>query len=68
MTLSTGETSKHITILLNGTLTSLKSVIPIGPEIKRPRLLQTPLKRITGLMVGGKEVSHGDESVHRGFS
>ncbi|WP_100010355.1 chemotaxis protein CheX [Lentibacillus sediminis] len=52
MSLSTRETSKHITILLNGTLTSLKSVIPIGHEIERPRLLQTPLKLEYGVLIG----------------
>ncbi|MUK89038.1 chemotaxis protein CheX [Ornithinibacillus sp. L9] len=69
MTTVASEKSKSITSLLNGTITSIKGVVPIQHEINKPQLLQQSLKISFGVLIGitgdikGKIVLSGDTSV-----
>ncbi|MBP1931486.1 chemotaxis protein CheX [Ammoniphilus resinae] len=58
-----------VTHLLNGTVSSLQKTIPLNLDIEKPRLLETPLKMIFGVLVGitgdfkGKLVLSGEPGV-----
>ncbi|MEN2769041.1 chemotaxis protein CheX [Ornithinibacillus xuwenensis] len=63
------EKSKAITILLNGTMASIKNVIPIQYEMSKPQLSGESLKIQFGVLIGitgdikGNLVLSGDSSV-----
>lgn len=69
MTATTTEMGKHITVLLNGTLTSLKVVVPINYRISKPQVLEQSLKLQFGVLIGitgdikGNLILAGEESV-----
>lgn len=47
------STSKHIQTILNGTIQSLKSVIPISMDIKSPSLMVQPfVQKEMGVLIG----------------
>lgn len=52
MTISTKQKSNTITTLLNGTLTSLKNVVPINFEIMKPKLLEKNFRLSFGVFIG----------------
>jgi len=47
----TKEKSKNITLLLNGTITSVKNVIPIKHKISKPKLLSSHLSLQYGVLI-----------------
>ncbi|WP_047982708.1 chemotaxis protein CheX [Ornithinibacillus contaminans] len=63
------EKSKAITVLLNGTISSIQHVIPIKHEIRKPELSNESLKLQFGVLIGitgdvkGKLVLSADQSV-----
>ncbi|SET07908.1 chemotaxis protein CheX [Oceanobacillus limi] len=67
------EKSKSITTLLNGTIASIKNVVPIQHEVNGPQLLQNALKVQFGVLIGitgdlrGKLVLTGDTKVFGGI-
>lgn len=62
------DKTKLITSLLNATLFSIKSVVPIGSEVKEPKLLKQALQLNFGVLIGitgdmkGKLVFSGNTS------
>jgi chemotaxis protein CheX len=52
MSVNTNEQSKSITLLLNGTITSLRDVVPLEPKINKPGLLQGNLNLQFGVLIG----------------
>ncbi|RKQ32530.1 chemotaxis protein CheX [Oceanobacillus halophilus] len=65
----TKEKSKHITLLLNGTIQSIKHVIPMEHQILKLQLLEHPLQLQYGVLIGltgdvkGKLVLSGDATI-----
>lgn len=63
------ERNKAVTLLLNGTITSFKSVIPITHQITSPQLLGKSLHLEFGVLIGitgdlkGKLILAGETSV-----
>jgi chemotaxis protein CheX len=62
--------SKYITDVLNGTIESIKSVLPIQVEIQQPKLFNAPFNQHTiGVLIGitgdikGRIVIDGEEEV-----
>ncbi|GAB3068783.1 chemotaxis protein CheX [Virgibacillus ainsalahensis] len=52
MTIPTKETSKYVTVILNGVLQSLNAVIPMNHEITRPKLTEGSLNLQFGVLIG----------------
>jgi len=50
--MSTKQKNSVITTLLNGTLTSLKSVVPVNLEIMKPQLLEKNFRLNYGVFIG----------------
>lgn len=62
------ERSSAVTKLLNGALTSIKTVIPIDYEFERPRVINQDFRLFFGVLIGitgdikGKLVFSGDQT------
>ncbi|WP_138420716.1 chemotaxis protein CheX [Aquibacillus sediminis] len=66
---TTEQRSKTVTDLLNGTISSVKNVIPINHNTEAPHLLESSLKLTFGVLIGitgdikGKLVLAGESTV-----
>lgn len=69
LTITVEERNKSVKELLNGTYTSLQTVIPIKHEVSKPRLLEQSLHIEFGVLIGitgdirGKLVLSGDTAI-----
>ncbi len=69
MSVTTQQRNSTITKLLNGTLTSIKSVIPIEYQVEKPQMVKDELKLFYGVLIGitgdirGNLVFTGEQSI-----
>nr|WP_226037134.1 chemotaxis protein CheX [Aquibacillus saliphilus] len=67
--LTTEERSQNVTNLLNGTITSIKNVIPLELNLDKPQISEQSLKIEFGVLIGitgdikGKMILNGDPAV-----
>ncbi|WP_138419541.1 chemotaxis protein CheX [Aquibacillus sediminis] len=65
----TAQRSQHVTSLLNGTIGSIKNVVPLDVTVDQPKLLEQALTMEFGVLIGitgdlrGKMVLTGDMTV-----
>ncbi|RIU94457.1 chemotaxis protein CheX [Oceanobacillus picturae] len=73
MTTTANQQSKVITHLLNGTNTTMKSIIPVAQNVSKPQLLTEPPIVEYGVLIGitgdikGKIMLSGDPAVFSGI-
>lgn len=66
--MTTNERNSAVTKLLNGALTSIKTVIPIDYDFERPRVINQDFRLFFGVLIGitgdikGKLVFSGDQT------